>query len=99
MSTSFKPATLPELLYTRAQEASTAHVSFLDTQGAVEKKLSYADLYSDAVKTSQQLLAAGLQADKDIVVASFHDAASHIKLFWACALGTRLPHTHTISLC
>ena len=80
-------ATLPELLYTRAQEASAAHVSFLDSQGSVEKKLSYAELYSDAVKTSQQLIAAGLSADKDIVVASFPDQESHVKIFWACTLG------------
>ncbi|EKM53033.1 uncharacterized protein PHACADRAFT_147361 [Phanerochaete carnosa HHB-10118-sp] len=77
--------TLPELLLSRAQESTSAHITFLDAEGSVQKRLSYADLYHDAVKTSQLLVAYGLRPDTDIVIVSFEDQESHVRLFWACA--------------
>nr|UVV38562.1 polyporic acid synthetase CorA [Terana caerulea] len=81
------PSTLPELLRTRAAEQSSAgFVSFLDAHGAVEKSVSYRELYLDAVVNAQKLLAAGLIAGTDIVITSFPDHESHLRVFWACAL-------------
>nr|WJZ49095.1 polyporic acid synthetase [Hapalopilus rutilans] len=76
-------STLPELLLDRAQEANPATVSFLDATGNVVQKFTYAELYRQALQDAQRLLAAGLRPGKDIVITSFQDHESHIKLFWA----------------
>ena len=80
------PSTLPDLLRARSQGTS-ATVAFLDAVGAVIQKFSYAELYQDSVREAQRLLSAGLHPDRDIVIASFPDHESHIRLFWACCLG------------
>ncbi|EKM53038.1 uncharacterized protein PHACADRAFT_259209 [Phanerochaete carnosa HHB-10118-sp] len=80
------PTTLPELLLIRAQESTSAHIGYLDAEGTVQKELSYTDLYRDALKTSQLLVAYGLRPEADIVITYFEDHESHIRLFWACAL-------------
>ena len=78
--------TLPELLRARAQESS-AEIGFLDLQGNIEKKISYADLYEEAKATSERLIAAGLSAGKDVVLSCFNEHENHIVLFWACCFG------------
>lgn len=81
------PSTLPELLLARAQGASPATVSFLDAAGEVVQKFSYTELYNESLRDAQRLLAAGLRPDKDIVITSFPDHESHIRVFWACCFG------------
>ena len=83
------PSTLSDLLFARAQ-GTPATVSFLNAAGDVVQKLSYDELYRDSLRDAQRLLAAGLNPSKDIVITSFSDHESHIRLFWACCMG-KLP--------
>lgn len=79
-------STLPELLLSRASN-SPSGIVYLDTEGRISKSLSYLDLFDDAVLLAQRLLAAGLRPRSDIVITSFPDHESHIRVFWACCLG------------
>lgn len=79
-------STLPELLASRAAESSVG-IGFLDSDGGIVKSLSYADLFNAATRTSQQLIALGLNPESDIVITSFPDHESHIRVFWACCFG------------
>lgn len=79
-------STLPELLLARS--SSTAQLGFLDAEGSVASSLTYAQLYAESQEYTQRLLSAGLKNDgTDIVVTSFSDHESHIRIFWACCLG------------
>ena len=79
------PQTLPDLLSTRADDERSAHISFLDADGAESNSFSYSQLYNDASLYGRRLVAAGL-TPADVVLASFPDHESHIRLFWACCL-------------
>ncbi|KIP03659.1 hypothetical protein PHLGIDRAFT_229718 [Phlebiopsis gigantea 11061_1 CR5-6] len=79
------PSTLSDLLHARSQGAPAA-VSFLDADGAVVQTLSYDELYRASLRDAQRLLAAGLSPATDIVITSFPDHESHIRVFWACCM-------------
>jgi acyl-CoA synthetase (AMP-forming)/AMP-acid ligase II len=83
------PQTLPDLLYARAADSTSAssapRVAYLDADGAVYKSLTYADLFHAASTHATRLLAAGLTS-QDVILASFPDHESHVLLFWACCL-------------
>ncbi|THH29961.1 hypothetical protein EUX98_g4225 [Antrodiella citrinella] len=79
-----KPSTLTDLLYVRHIQESTALIGFLNADGELTKSLSYTDIYENARRDASRLLSAGLRPGKDIVVTSFSDHDSHIRLFWAC---------------
>lgn len=79
-------ATLPELLFSRAA-TSSAGIGYLGFDGTVIKFSPYADLYADASRIAPKLLSLGLKPEVDIVVTSFPDHESHIRVFWACCLG------------
>ncbi|THH33267.1 hypothetical protein EUX98_g929 [Antrodiella citrinella] len=78
------PATLTDLLHARFQQDSSALIGFLNADGELTKSLSCADIYENARRDALRLLSAGLQPGKDIVVTSFVDHESHIRMFWAC---------------
>jgi len=81
-----KSNTLPELLRDRAEDPhSPAQLGFLGADGEATRSLSLAELYRDSVDYASRLLAAGL-SPTDVVLASFPDHESHIRLFWACCL-------------
>ncbi|EJC99566.1 acetyl-CoA synthetase-like protein [Fomitiporia mediterranea MF3/22] len=80
-----KPSTLPDLLLSRSKDSS-AEIGFLDTEGRISSSMSYSDLYSDASRNAQRLAAAGLKPESDIVVTSFPDHESHIRILWSCLL-------------
>jgi acyl-CoA synthetase (AMP-forming)/AMP-acid ligase II len=86
MIVKLRPQTLPELLFTRAEnEDDAARISFLDADGVESNSFSYGQLFDDASIYGRRLVAAGL-TDSDVVLASFPDHESHIRLFWACCL-------------
>ncbi|KAH8079790.1 acetyl-CoA synthetase-like protein [Cristinia sonorae] len=78
------PKTLVDLLQSRAQQGSNATIGFLNAEGALTKTLSNKDLYDSARSDALRLLSLGLRPGTDIVVTSFTDHESHIRLFWAC---------------
>lgn len=80
------PHTLSDLLHIRASENhSTSRISFLGPDGQTSGTMTYKELYDESLVYSRRLLAAGLKRS-DIVLASFPDHESHIRLFWACCL-------------
>lgn len=81
------PSTLPDLLHARCQQSASALIGFLDADGEVTKTLSCSELYDNACRDALRLLSAGLQPGRDIVVTSFSDHESHIRLLWACCFG------------
>lgn len=78
------PCTLGELLSARAADSS-ALISFLDASGQLSASISYSQLYNESILYARRLLAAGL-TQSNVVLASFPDHESHIRLFWACCL-------------
>lgn len=84
--------TLPELLYLRARQNPQEHaaIHFLDSTGHIEATLTPAGLLQDAQACAQRLLHAGCTPLKSVVLGSFSDHYSHIRLFWACVLA-RIP--------
>lgn len=81
------PSTLPDLLHARSRQASNVFVNFLNADGDITKSILYSELYENARRDAHRLLSAGLRPGKDIVITSFPDHESHIRLFWACCFG------------
>ena len=92
------PTTLTDLLFSRLQDSSSTCIGFLDATGGLTKTLSYPELYQNARHDALRLLAAGLKPGKDIVVTSFPDHESHIRLFWACCFGMSMFSTSVNAL-
>jgi long-subunit acyl-CoA synthetase (AMP-forming) len=78
--------TLPDLLLSCTRNPDR-EIGFLSAGGEIETSVTYSQLFQDAQLYAQRLISGGLQSEKTIVVASFSDHESHIKLFWACCLG------------
>jgi acyl-CoA synthetase (AMP-forming)/AMP-acid ligase II len=82
----YLPETLPELLSNCAEDVhSTARIAFLNADGTESNSLSYAQLLHEASVYGRRLVSAGL-TPADVVLASFPDHESHMRLFWACCL-------------
>lgn len=79
------PQTLPDLLIARAHSSNEARITFLDADGNASKTLSYQELFDDASRLARRLIALGLTRS-NIILSSFPDHESHIRLFWACCL-------------
>ena len=78
--------TLPDLLLSCTRKPDR-EIGFLSAEGAIKTSVTYSQLFKDAQLYAQWLISGGLQYDKTIVIASFSDHESHIKVFWACCLG------------
>ena len=78
--------TLPDLLLS-CTRSPDKEIGFLSAEGVITTSVTYSQLFKDAQLYAHWLISAGLQSDRTIVVASFSDHESHIKLFWACCLG------------
>ncbi|KAJ7599203.1 AMP-dependent synthetase and ligase [Mycena floridula] len=80
------PQTLPELLHIRALENTHDEaISFIDPQTQATTSISHRQLFDSSIVYASRLLAAGLKRS-DIVLSSFTDHESHIRLFWACCM-------------
>ena len=93
----YDTSTLPDLLRARSQ-ASTAELSFLDADGNIAQSLSYAQLLAESQEYAARLVSTGLKTNgTDVVITHFANHETHIRIFWACCLGKRLPRWQGLS--
>src|SRR4051812_6144724 len=79
--------TLTDVLVTAATHAPSQMVVFVDADGT-ERRITYAELYADALRVAGGLLAAGLtQGDRLLIVAE----EDFLPLFWGAVLAGIVP--------